>query len=211
MEEASSSSGKNNMDTLGLKLREARQAQNLTLREIARRTGLTASLISQVERGLANPSVSSLYNMAEVLGLSMDYFFNVSGRNETPVQGTTADQPQNDPALTEGSPVLHAADRHIVNIAGGVQWQNLIPQNEQAVEFMELRYDVGSSSGELAYQHRGREYGVVLQGQLLVELGFNKYQLEPGDSISFDCTVPHRLINTGDIPVVGIWLVIDRY
>jgi transcriptional regulator with XRE-family HTH domain len=194
------------MENLGAKLREARQAQNLTLREVARRTGLTASLISQVERGLANPSVSSLYNMADVLGLSMDYFFSDTGRNGSSSQANSPAQTQ-----TEVSPVLHAADRHMVNIAGGVQWQNLLPENDRSVEFMELRYDVSSSSGDLAYQHRGREYGVVLQGLLSVELGFNKYVLEPGDSISFDSTVPHRLINAGDIPVIGIWLVIDRY
>jgi len=201
----SSGSVKGSIENLGQKLREARQAQNLTLREVARRTGLTASLISQVERGLANPSVSSLYKMADVLNLSMDYFFETAGRTEAPLSISVA------PAASEASPIMRAVDRHIVNIAGGVQWQRLTPEHDQTIEFIEVRYDVGSSSGELAYQHRGREYGVVLQGRLLVELGFNKYYLEPGDSLSFDSTLPHRLINVGEIPVIGIWVIIDRY
>lgn len=203
------------MGNLGQKVREARQARNLTLREVARRAGLTASLISQIERGLANPSVSSLLSIANVLGLSMDYFFETT--NRAPAGGVGSVQlsvnPPSLPANHVGEliPMVRAAERDVVNIAGGVQWQRLTPKHDQTIEFIELRYDVGSSSGDLAYRHRGREYGVVLQGRLAIELGFNRYVLEPGDSISFDCTVPHRLVNIGDTPVIGIWVILDRY
>lgn len=195
------------MGNLGQKVREARLAQNLTLREVARRAGLTASLISQIERGLANPSVSSLLSIANVLGLPMDYFFDTGARAAAAAPVVVNQQP----VSGEVVPVVRSADRDIVHIAGGVQWHRLTPKHDQAIEFIELRYDVGASSGDLAYQHRGREYGVLLQGRLLIELGFNKYILEPGDSISFDCTMPHRIVNVGDVPVIGIWVILDRY
>jgi uncharacterized cupin superfamily protein len=56
----------------------------------------------------------------------------------------------------------------------------------------------------------GREFGLVLAGELTVELGFERYVLQPGDSIAFDSTMPHRMINTGQIPVQAIWVVLDR-
>jgi quercetin dioxygenase-like cupin family protein len=73
-------------------------------------------------------------------------------------------------------------------------------------------YDVGGSSSQddLFMRHAGREYGLVLAGTLEVTVGFETYALGPGDSISFDSTIPHRLRNAGSEPVTGVWLVIGR-
>jgi quercetin dioxygenase-like cupin family protein len=60
-------------------------------------------------------------------------------------------------------------------------------------------------------RHAGREFGVVTQGTLSITVGFDDYVLAPGDSISFDSTIPHRLYNAGDEPVQTIWLEINRY
>jgi quercetin dioxygenase-like cupin family protein len=59
-------------------------------------------------------------------------------------------------------------------------------------------------------RHAGREYGIVLSGHLGVQLGFERHELRPGDSIAFDSAQPHRLWNLGDEPVEGIWLVVGR-
>jgi histidine ammonia-lyase len=80
------------------------------------------------------------------------------------------------------------------------------------VDFLHVVYDVGGSSAsdEKLMRHPGREYGVVLEGQLGVQLGFDEYALGSGDSIAFDSTQPHRLWNLGDVPVRGIWFVVGR-
>ena len=72
-----------------------------------------------------------------------------------------------------------------------------------------------SSLGEIRaddrlMRHPGREYGYVLSGRLGVQLGFERHELETGDSIAFDSTMPHRLWNLGDEPVHGIWFVVGR-
>lgn len=59
-------------------------------------------------------------------------------------------------------------------------------------------------------RHAGREYGYVLSGYLGVQLGFEQFELGPGDPIAFDSTTPHRLWNLGDEPVHGIWFVVGR-
>lgn len=191
---------------LGERIKLARQKQNLSLRRLAERVGLTPSLISQIERGQTNPSVASLYAIAQSLGLPMDYFFNSGVDYSATVQRGSAVQ-----SIWEVVPVVRAGQRAVINIAGGVQWSRLTPWHDDRVEFMEIRYEVGASSGDKPYQHRGREYGILLEGRLQVELGGNRYLLEPGDSISFKSDVPHRLASVGDVPAVGIWLILDRY
>jgi quercetin dioxygenase-like cupin family protein len=59
-------------------------------------------------------------------------------------------------------------------------------------------------------RHNGTEYGYVLSGRLQVSLGFDNYVLEPGDSIAFDCTQPHRFATVGDETVEAVWFVVGR-
>ena len=65
-------------------------------------------------------------------------------------------------------------------------------------------------SGDEAIWHNGREYGLVLEGVLCIQVGFENYILEAGDSVAFDSTVPHRSWNGGDVPVRAVWLSSSR-
>ena len=212
---------------LGLKIREARRQRMLTLQELAGKVGLTASHISQIERGLTSPSVSALLGIAGALDLPMEHFF-AHEKDQAVVAPTVAvahamlarssagdngSQPSTGigrSRTSETGPVVVPQERETINIIGGIQWQRLTPTNEEAIEFLELHYAPGASSGDLAYAHRGREFGRVLQGTLLVELGFARYTLWAGDAITFDCTIPHRFVNVGEEPFIGIWVILDR-
>lgn len=59
-------------------------------------------------------------------------------------------------------------------------------------------------------RHEGREFGLILQGELIVELGFESHTLRPGDSIIFDSTTPHRLVNTSDQVMRALWVVLNK-
>jgi uncharacterized cupin superfamily protein len=80
------------------------------------------------------------------------------------------------------------------------------------VDFLYVTYEVGgASSPEHEFQrHAGQEWGYVLEGKLGVTIGFDDYELGPGDAIAFDSTTPHRLYNAGATPVHGIWFVQGR-
>ncbi|MFN8164560.1 MAG: cupin domain-containing protein, partial [Solirubrobacterales bacterium] len=80
------------------------------------------------------------------------------------------------------------------------------------VDFLQTTYHPGSSSSgsEKLVRHNGREYGVVLSGELELTVGFETYQLGPGDACSFDSNEPHRLANPGSEPATAIWFVIGR-
>ena len=93
-----------------------------------------------------------------------------------------------------------------------MRWERLTPGPDHDMDFLFVTYDVrgSSSEGNRSMRHSGHEYGLVLSGKLEVTVGFDNYVLGPGDSISFDSTVPHRLTNLGDEPVRGVWVVVGR-
>jgi mannose-6-phosphate isomerase-like protein (cupin superfamily) len=117
---------------------------------------------------------------------------------------------------TEGEPagpVQRAGTRRTIELESGVRWERLTAWDDPDVEFLYTTYDVGGASspdGTLV-RHNGREFGIVISGRLGVTVGFDDHVLEPGDSISFESTTPHRLHNDGDDAVRAIWVVFGRY
>jgi transcriptional regulator with XRE-family HTH domain len=196
---------------LGARLREARQRRGIGVRELSRRTNCSASLISQVELGKIAPSVSTLYSLTSVLGVSMDSLFLTDEERQSsppaarePVAAPASAPPRSSP---DNGIVQRRGSRPHISLEHGVRWERLIPAPEPGAEFLEICYDVGggSVSGDNAIRHNGREYGLVLEGVLSVQVGFETYVLEAGDSVAFDSTVPHRFWNGGDVPVRAVW------
>lgn len=200
---------------VGKRLRAERQAKGLSLRDLADRLGVSASLISQIETGRARPSVSTLYAIAAELGVSLDDLLFLDTDRVTPPE---------DPRLAERGmgvvgtgrrpgPVQRAADRKRIRLASGVMWERLTTESDPDLEFLYVTYEVGgASSPEHEFQrHGGHEWGFVLSGTLSVTIGFDEYELSPGDSVSIPSTTPHRLYNQGTEPVRAIWFVLGRH
>jgi transcriptional regulator with XRE-family HTH domain len=198
---------------MGERLREARQARRLSLRALADRLGVSPSLISQIETGRANPSVSTLYAIASELDVSLDELLFNDRRGNEPAAGVApsgAAAPTG--AMNMTAPVQRAVDRHAIRLASGVLWERLTTVSEPGVEFLKVTYEPGgASSPPDAYQrHQGHEWGFVVSGRLQVRIGFDEYVLEPGDAISINSSIPHRLATIGDEPVEAIWFVLGR-
>jgi transcriptional regulator with XRE-family HTH domain len=195
------------LEDIGTRLREERERVQISQRELARRIGLSASLISQIESGQSKPSVSTLYAVVTELGVSVDDVFRGSNGHSGAVHGAGEGSPDADEA-----PVVRSDERHVIDLDSGVRWERLTSHQHEDVDFLHVIYDVGGSSASdtMMMRHPGREYGIVMSGRLGVQLGFDRYELAPGDSIGFDSTQPHRLWNLGDEPVHGIWFVVGR-
>lgn len=200
--------------TLGARLRDERTERRLSLRELARRLDVSPSLISQIETGKIQPSVRTLYAIVSELGVSLDDVF------------ASADADSGHPALTgpggaarpreradaPAGPVQRADSRTVIDLETGVRWERLTTRNESGVEFLLTVYppESESSPADALVRHTGREFGIVLRGHLHVTIGFEDYQLGPGDSVYFDSTIPHRLYNVGGTPVEAVWVVLGR-
>lgn len=187
---------------VGSRLRRERERRGISLRELARRVGVSPSLVSQIELDRVNPSVSTLYALVTELGMTMSDVFGDAVQPGTHV------------------PVQRAADgivaprdtRRVINLASGVRWERLTPHNDPDVEFLYVVYPIGAEScpEDALATHGGREYGYVTSGTLGVRVGFDEYELGPETSIAFNSTSPHRLWTIGDEPVHAVWVVIGR-
>jgi transcriptional regulator with XRE-family HTH domain len=186
---------------IGQRLRRVREEQGLSLRSLAGKIGVTASLLSQIETGQVNPSVDTLFGLTEGLGVPMCYFFE--DEEHVSRQGQVRQQ--------SSSLIVHSASRQQLQLAWGVSWESLLPVEEEDLEFMKIVYPPGAVSADIAQRHGGRDYFLVLSGVLTLLLGFSEYQLGPGDSVAFDGTLPHQLRNEGTEPVEAVVVVLQRH
>jgi transcriptional regulator with XRE-family HTH domain len=215
---------------LGARLRDERQKAGMSLRELARRLGVSPSFVSQIENGKSSPSVATLYSIAQVLGTSIDSLFGHEATTEatTEARAAPASAAGGPPVTTVsrsalGSPadgfpagrkrsrlsVTRPGDRPRLVMDSDVVWEQLAGNTGRDLDFIEIIYPPHSSSttDQRMLQHAGYEYGYVLAGELEVTVGFETVRLAAGDSIGFDSAVPHLIRNVTDAPARGIWVV----
>jgi transcriptional regulator with XRE-family HTH domain len=201
---------------MGDRLRAARQASGISLRALAERLNVSPSLISQVETGRANPSVSTLYAIVNALGISLDELLFTDAWAASSGVSPAAERAASSSGAPDvdlpDEPVQRATTRSVIRLASGVTWERLTTASIPNVDFLYVTYEVGgASSPEDQFQrHSGQEWGFVLSGRLGVRIGFDEHLLGPGDAIAFDSATPHRLFNAGSDPVHGVWFVLGR-
>src|SRR6476660_6598562 len=185
---------------LGLRLREGRERKGFTVRGLARYVGVSPSLVSQIERGKVMPSVGTLYAIANQLELVVDDLFRDAGA------------PRSERARASGDasdPVQKAHNRNTIRLAEGVRWERLTPRPDPEVEFLYVVYEVVAESvdKDSLIRHGGKDYAYMISGRLGLKIGFEEFEMGPGDSITFDAQMPHRLWTIGKRPAEAIWVV----
>ncbi len=198
---------------VGQRIRAARLAANLSVRELARQINVSSSHVSQVERGLASFSVAALYKVVSILRISMDSLFEdppAEDREDSSTPDEESTSATQDP-LEDSAIVLRADSRHVIPLSGGRRWERLTPKPEAGAEFIEVVYEpsTGQPTQSEFVQHAGREFGVVIKGSLTVEVGFDRTVLHVGDSIAFDSHRPHRFWNATSEEVRTLWFILD--
>jgi transcriptional regulator with XRE-family HTH domain len=205
---------------LGGRLRAERLRQGMSLREMARRLGISASALSQIETGKAQPSVSKLFDIVNLLNTSLDGLLaGAPAQRQAAGHAAPPDDGEGPVVVTRGREAegffsfQRAGEHEALELESGVQWRRLTAGSFPGVEFLHVTYAPGGcSSREGAFmRHAGQEFGVVLSGRLVVDIGFDTYELVADDSISFPATTPHRLGNPGSEPATAIWCVIGRH
>ncbi|MFI7014721.1 helix-turn-helix domain-containing protein [Streptomyces sp. NPDC050164] len=199
---------------VGARIRQARLERGTSLRALAREVGVSASLVSQIETGKSQPSVSTLYAITTALGISVESLFDVresAGATPQAALGTVL------PALAAFAadpgrrigPLVGAGERETLELDSGVVWERLGRVPGADVDFLLVTYRPGGSSSGSGglMRHPGTEYGYLTSGELILTLGFDEYTVRPGDAVCFESTTPHRYRNDGEVPAVGVWFV----
>ena len=157
-------------------LRQLRDAQQMSLRALAKRSGLSANALSMIERGRVSPSVSTLYKVAGALGVPMSRFFG--------------EQP-----TLQDIVMVRADERSRVPFVRGL-WEGLGGERFSGpVEPFLLTLEAGGSSGNSTMVHTGREFVFCLRGSLEYLVERERFELAAGDSLLFAAHLRHRWRN----------------
>lgn len=177
----------NALAAIGLRIREARLARNLTLQDLADAVGLSTSMISLVERGRASPSIGSLIAIASALDVAM------------------SDLVASEPLNREG-PIVRRGEAVRVYASGDLVRHLLREDRARGLSIAINEYEPQSGSAEKPMSHPGYEYSFVLEGCLSVEIEGKTFILDRGDLISFSSKRQHRIWNHGSKLARTIWI-----
>ena len=216
---------------VGLKLRDARREKGFSLRELGNLADVSPSLLSQIENGKTNPSVVTLYSIATVLEIPVSDFFpqitpgvsKVDGGNgagefsqsmssETPASidlHKPVSASQQYTVLQNNNVIVQSKKRVSIELMGGVIWERLTATVQKHIEILEIHYQPQATSGAVMSRHDGQEFGMVLEGELFLELGFDHYTLHQGDTVIFDSMTPHRLTNRQSMVMRAVWVIFN--
>ena len=171
-------------DLLGAKIRDKRMELGMSLKELAERTELTPGFISQIERELAEPSITSLRKIANELGVAVFYFL----MDEAHV-----------------NPVVRKDERPPLKFNNSnITYELLSPDLNRQMEMFLGRLEPGAATCDEPLSHPGEEVIHVLQGTMWILIGDNEYTVEHGDTIYYYSSSPHKIINTGTTELVFI-------
>jgi len=173
---------------IGKKIREFRKARNLTVKELADRVECTPSLISQLENGKTDPSISMLKKIADVLQVNIVDFFMTS-MNDVDVVTRIRDRVDIQ---------LKRWDARIQSLVKNVT-------NKKMQPFYTVIKPGGGSHG--MYSHEGEEFGYVIQGELELMLNDKIHTIKKDESFYFSSQIPHNWGNKGKEDTVIIWVI----
>ena len=177
--------------TVGVLVHSLRKEKGLTLAQLAETAGLSPAIVSQIERGKANPSFTTLAQLAHGLEIPVGRFF--MGHDEP------------------SSPVVRAAARRNLKgvtreSVGEAIHELLTPDRSGLLEAQWIVSPPGHNTSSAPFQHGGEEFGLVIPGMIDIYLDGERHVLEAGDSITYASTVPHWYVNPYDESCVAVWV-----
>ncbi len=180
-------SGSLSTKQLGHMLRALRTEAGLSLNGLAAESGVSAGLLSQIERGQGNPSYTTIIKLAQALHVKVGEFFGGS---------------EPEPKLAGLVPA--SARRRLLLSERDMVYELLTPSMNGRLGMIRAQIAAGWSNETVPYVHEGEECIVVLTGELVVVVGSERYELGEGDALTYDASVPHWYANVTHEPAVLI-------
>jgi len=167
---------------LGPRIAKERLVRGLSLEDLAERAGISRGLLSQLERGIGNPSLTTLAGLAAALDVPLGSFF-AGGKN-------------NDDIV-----VRRNARKRLILADRRMKYQLLVPDLQGSLSMLYIELPPAFSNEQTPFSHTGEECELVLEGTVEAHIGSRSFLLKPGDSIRFPSAIPHWF-KTFDDPVV---------
>lgn len=169
------------LHVIGDRIRALRTARSMTATQLAKEAELSVGMISQVERGITDPSLETVRRIARVLDTPLFNLFQ-------------DDEPERVAVVRKGRRM------DIRSPQGGIVYER-VSAGSSKIEVLEGTLEPGAVSSDTGWSHPSDECVLVLTGRLTLEVDDERFDLKPGDSASFDSRNPHRYLNESAKPV----------
>lgn len=169
---------------LGETIRQKRKQHGLTLTQVAARVGLTTSFLSQLERGIVQPSITTLRKLSKALEVPI-FFFLLDSKEHSPL-------------------VKRSERKKLIFPGSNLSFELLSPDLSRSIEMMLGTMEPGAVTCEEPLTHPGEECILVLKGRMRIDIGLQTFELEEGDSIYYYSDIPHKILSTGDEDLVFV-------
>ena len=169
---------------IGPAVRDRRRRLGLTLQAMAEKAQLSAPFISQLERGLTTPSIVSLMSIADALGVEISYFVNVP---------------------RQGQIVRRGRSPEVIDVGTPVEYQRLSGHHEER-KMEALLMVIPPGLGAPTTRRDGEGFWYILEGELEMTVGSERFVLKQGDSAHFDQRHPYKMANIGSTPMRLLWV-----
>lgn len=170
---------------IGEKIKDLRLSNDLTQEELADRCELTKGYISQLENDLTSPSITTLIDILSALGTDLKEFFSDFDEEEKIV-------------FNKNEFVEKVTDGYVLN------W--VVPNAQKnAMEPIHIKLNPGAQT-DADFPHEGEEFGYVIKGEILLQLGKRKVKVKKGESFYFSAKKVHNVINKGTTVAEFIWV-----
>lgn len=178
---------------IGARIKKFRLSKGLTLKDIEVGANVSATHVSEIERGMTSPTVGALAKIAHAMGTDVAYF--VEKKNVSKLS------------------VVNKPERKRMQFKDwGATYYSLtkdIPNPRMS--FLEVELEPGIKRPEETSTHEGEEFALVTKGVMEIIIGDEKYILKEGDSIHYKATKPHAMRNIGDAKCMAIWITLPPY
>ena len=171
-------------ERLGNKIRKLRISKGMNLTAFAKKIGKTPSYLSQIERGMASPSIMALREISKALNVPIFYFLIDSKKQ---------------------SAIVRKNERRVLQFPKSrLTYELLSPDVSHQIEMIRTRIEAGASTCSKPLPHEGEECTLVIEGKMKIQVGDEFFTLEEGDSIYYIASIPHKITNIGDKDLVII-------
>jgi transcriptional regulator with XRE-family HTH domain len=182
------------IENTGERIKQLRMSKGISLSQLSKDVDVSRSMLSQVENGQALPSLPTLGRIVEALGVSLSEFFS---------EEVTA-------AICEEDIIVRKNYRKMIYIPETKSKYQLLTANKHSkIEFFISEFPANGGGAETVPSvHEGEEYFYIISGKIKLTIGEKTYELEPGDSGSFDSSVLHGFSNQGDETAKVLFVII---
>ena len=176
---------------IGNRIRELRSEKNLTLRTLAQISGISPSMLSLLERGKSAPSIGTLVLIATALDAQMNDLLETKNERKDNI-------------------VSYHNKQKVYSTSQGVTRRILKHERSLGVELAINEYNPKTNSNSEPKGHNGYEFGVVLQGELELQLEDSNFILNVSDAISYDSRIPHKISNNSNSIAKALWVNVKK-